>query len=193
MVTATDFLARFTAEYDAARQRHTDAEWSAAWCDNKPGAWTRLMIGAEDAVMRSVAHRLGRTCARGEPLRYDAVFVRGGAERWEQFPILVAIEHENSWGTFHGEIAKLCTIRCPLKVGLTYLPLGGRSFDHVADEITQDIETWFGAIKSQTAEDPAAEYLFVVGREVEPQGLPLEWHALAFRAGDGPQGSFQPV
>jgi hypothetical protein len=187
MVCAKDFLAGFTAEYDAARRGHTDAAWADAWCDRPPGAWTRLMIKAEDAVMRSVAPRLGLTCVPGEPLHYDAVFIKGGAERWERFPILVAIEHENSWGTFHGEIAKLLTIRCPLKVGVTYLPVGdGRTFDMVTGTITRHIENWFGLIKRHTAEDPAAEYLFVIGREVEP--LKLEWYALAFRASDGPQG-----
>ena len=190
MVCANDFLASFTAEYDAARRGHTEAAWAAIWGDEK--AWTRLMIKEKDAVMRSVAPRLGLTCAPGEPLRYDAVFVSGGAEQWERFPILVAIEHENSWGKFDHEIAKLFTIRCPLKVGVTYLPLNwGHQFNMVVGKISRHIETWFGLIKCHSAEDPAVEYLFMIGREVEP--LKLEWNALAFRAGDGPQGSFQPI
>jgi hypothetical protein len=182
MVCAKDFLAGFIAEFDAARQRHTDEAWAAAWSDS--AAWTRLML----PVIRSVAPRLALTCAPGEPLSYDAVFVRGGAEQWERFPILVAIEHENYWGRFEHEIGKLFTIRCPLKVGMTYLTLSQGQFDKVAGKIERHIEKWFGAIKP--AEDPDAEYLFIIGREIEP--LKIEWHALAFRAGDGPH-PFQPV
>jgi hypothetical protein len=48
MVCAKDFLAGFTAEYDAARRGHTDAAWAAIWGDET--AWTRLMIKENDAV-----------------------------------------------------------------------------------------------------------------------------------------------
>ena len=88
--------------------------------------WSDLMIynakpsSDEDAVVRTVASQLGLKCYPREPLHLDAVFVKRDAESWEWFPVLVAIEHENAPAKFETEVQKLLSIRCPLKVGITY-------------------------------------------------------------------------
>jgi hypothetical protein len=189
MVSAKDFRTKFVTAYRAARERHRE-EWDAVWTDIS--RWSGLMIynakpsSDEDAVVRTVASQLGLKCYSREPLTFDAVFVKPDAESWEWFPVLVAIEHENARLTFEGEVQKLLSIRCPLKVGITYvLRDTNRRFADLRSGIAKIIENGFNTINAEIVEDAKTEYLFLIGTEVEPREL--QWFPLEFRAGDGPR------
>ncbi|MBW4022614.1 MAG: hypothetical protein HIU92_05645 [Proteobacteria bacterium] len=116
MVTAERFLTHFTALYDEQRAALSDEEWGIVWGD--ASSWSSFMIYDEKSVVRKLAETLNLTCFNGEPMRLDAVFTPTAKYDW--FPIAVAIEHENNHRGFHGEINKLLSIKCPLKVGVTY-------------------------------------------------------------------------
>ncbi len=182
-VSAKDFRAKFIAAYRTARENHS-GEWDVIWTNTN--RWSSLMIyNAEDAVVRAVASQVGLKCYRGEPLNLDAVFVKHDAKDWEWFPILVAVEHENKRTTFGGEVEKLLSIRCPLKVGITYaLCDTNRPFADQRSEIASVIKNKFSTIKAKIIEDANTEYLFLMGTEVTPRAL--QWFSLEFRAGDGP-------
>jgi hypothetical protein len=193
MVSAKDFRTGFVAAYRAARERHRN-DWRDTWMSTV--RWSGLMIynakpsADEDAVVRSVASDLGLKCHRGEPFGFDAVFYKRDAENWEWewFPILVAIEHENARTIFDGEVKKLLSIRCALKVGITYalsdtnLPFAG-----IHSGIARNIENRFNTIQAAIIEDPKTEYLFLIGTETKDELFELKWYSLEFRAGDGPR------
>lgn len=189
MGSAKDFRTEFVAAYRAARERHHD-DWDAIWSD--VNRWSALMIynakpsSDEDAVVRTVASQLGLSCHPGEPLRVDAVFVKGNAAKRVSFPALVAVEHENVWQTFAVEIQRLLSIRCRLKVGITYsLRDPNNPFAERHSCIARMIENNFNTINSEISEDNNTQYLFLIGTEVEVREL--EWFSFEFRAGDGPR------
>jgi hypothetical protein len=110
--------------------------------------------------------------------------------------MVVALEHENLDLNFRHEIRKLMSVRCPLKVGITYtwcnpavLPCAwheGRRAD-----IQQHVCVAYSRIASVIAEDSRTEYVFLVGSEEQEK----EWtrYALTFPAGTGPSGGFVAV
>ena len=145
-----------------------------------------MLIYDDDAVIRKVAPRLGLRCLRGEPFRLDAVFRLENDKPW--YPPHVAVEHENNPHGFRTELRALLSIRCPLKVGITYTLTSdvGRtgSLSALRDTITRDIREAFAAFDALNKEDPNAEYLFLVGSEEEP--YELRWFSQSFRSGTGP-------
>jgi hypothetical protein len=192
MVSAKDFCAKFITAYRAAREHHR-TDWEAIWMDTR--RWSGMMIydakpyQENDAVVRTVASQLGLKCYPREPLSFDAVFVKLDTPSWDWFPVLVAIEHENNPHTFDDEVKKLLSIRCPLKVGITYA-LSSDTRGNPADihgKIARSIENRFNTIKGEVMEDAETQYLFLIGSEVERGQRELQWFSLEFRAGDGPR------
>jgi hypothetical protein len=156
MTNATEFVAAFVASYDEARRRFSH-EWSHIWGTS----WSQFMIWDEQSVIRVVADKLKLQCHPGEPLRLDAVFHAPG-DRWSWFPIRVVIEHENSPVTFDNEVQKLLSIRCPVKVGITYSLTsdvrGDRSWlEKLHSRIAQSIRGHFAAMDALIKEDPETE------------------------------------
>jgi hypothetical protein len=139
-----------------------------------------------EAVVQTVADRLGLKRHPREPLSFDAVFVQPDAPAWDWFPFVVAVEHENDFGRFDGEIKKLLSVRCKLEVGITYV-IGDKSRNSGAAraKIASWIERLYATIESEISEDPNTEYLFLMGCEVGGQ-RELEWFSIDFRSGDGP-------
>jgi hypothetical protein len=118
--TAAKFRDRFVQSYDEVRQAfRTTTEWSLkGWPQ-----WTGLMLAHPSSVLAKAAQKLGLHYYDGEPLRLDAVF---SADDGAWFPVVAAIEHENVRKDFvKSEVAKLLTIRCPLKVGITHVGRSG--------------------------------------------------------------------
>jgi hypothetical protein len=145
-----------------------------------------------ESVVASTALRLGLDYWEREPFRLDGVFYRRGTavEHNFPFPILVAIEHENDFRTFHTEITRLLSIRCPLKVGITYEPRSASSHNQSEKDLNSlkaCISRRNQEISQIITEDAKAEYLFLVGVERNP--FELTWFALSFRATDGPEES----
>jgi hypothetical protein len=133
-----------------------------------------------------VANDLGLTCHPGEPLRLDGVFTSADAPRWEWFPCIVAVEHENNPSTFGNEVRKLLSVRCPLKVGITYaMSSDTRDPTRLCAGIAAEITKPFGLVNQLLPEDGSTEYLFLVGVEMPVGQRELAWHSLHFRAGDG--------
>jgi hypothetical protein len=161
-----------------------DAGWRTRWTNTYE--WSRFMIYGDNNVNNSVVHatanKLNLIRYGGEPLRLDAVFSES-RELW--FPMIVALEHENSPYTFNSEIWSLLSVRVPLKVGINYALRDPRSpQDAVIESIRSAIARQFELIDNVTREDSRSEY-FLIGRE----GLEyeLEWLSLAFTAGRGPR------
>ena len=183
--TAVQFYDAFLKRYEQERKSHNDNEWEKVWTDTN--LWSNLMIYRKNAVLREVAQSLYLQCYDREPLRLDAVFTTPdpkSQQLWDWFPIIVAIEHENNpWG-FHGEINKLFSICCALKVGITYALLDQRKKpDEIKRIILDRIKRSYESRGSLINEDPKTEYLFLIGHECKPRMI--EWSALMFNAGQG--------
>jgi hypothetical protein len=181
---AVDFLTAFREYYDEARKRKSEIEWRNNWHNTRD--WSQMLIYDEDAEIRKVAPRLGLQCLRGEPFRLDAVFQLANDKPW--CPPHVAIEHENNPHGFRTELRALLSIRCPLKVGITYtLRSDARSAEKLSalrDTITRDIREAFAAFEALNNEDPDTEYLFLVGSEEKPHEL--RWFSRIFCSVTGP-------
>jgi hypothetical protein len=145
-----------------------------------------MMIYEDNAVVRNVASHLHLQCVRGEPFRLDAVFEAKEDKPW--YPPHVAIEHENNPHGFQTELRALLSIRCPLKVGITYAltsDLGSTgSLTKLRDKIANQIRDAHLAFAALTREDPDTEYLFLLGSE-EKLGE-LRWYSIMFRSSAGP-------
>src|SRR5580658_3153210 len=84
---------------------------------------------------------------------------------------------------------KLLSVRCPLKVGITYSRLDGQENTDgnrlgVRERIHADITEALSRVRDAIGEDPATEYLFLIGAEEKP--TEMSWFALSFTAADGP-------
>ena len=181
MTFAADFRAAFLAAYQQARERYGPAEWEEMWTD--PKAWSKVMIYNEDAVVRVVAPRLNLQCWPGEPLHLDAIFFERDADYW--LPIHIAIEHENAASGFREEIQKLLSIRCPLKVGITYgLTSDSGSLSDLRARTEDKIRQEIFAVNAVMQEDLRTEYLFLIGCEIKR--FELQWFSLIFNAASGP-------
>jgi hypothetical protein len=104
-------------------------------------------------------------------------------------PLLVGVEHENDIRTFVQEIVKLGHVICPLKVGVTYLVAGTSPplAAVIADgqqQIRRLAEGSLSARNQYVREDPATEYLYLLG--VESRMRECEWFGLTFTAAAGP-------
>ncbi len=101
----------------------------------------------------------------------------------------VAFEHENDHRGFLQEIVKLLSVRCPLKVGVTYTLLFGernnpQARQEILKSIGEQVDRSFAMIQGVTGEDTTTEYLFLVGAEETVREL--KWYKLRFSAATGP-------
>jgi hypothetical protein len=182
MTSATDFHTAFLKVFEQKRKRFDDAQWQSNWTNTKD--WSQLMIYDPEAVVRLVAPNLNLRCWVGEPFRLDAVFhIENAARSW--FPMRVAIEHENDPLGFGDEIQKLLSVRCPLKVGITYALIGDGSQSDLQGGVEDEIRREFDEANALTREDGTTEYLFLLGCEVNRE---LQWRKLIFNAATGPKG-----
>jgi hypothetical protein len=184
------FCAAFNKEYAATRLMYSKEEWKHVWDSNE--AWNHLMLWNPDPpqvrpLLELVADEMGfEYWNKGEPFRIDAAFVHEDRRvpGSVPFPMLVAIEHENAVNTLEEEMAKLLHLRCLLKIAITYPPPGARNGPQVVlwqDKIKSWAQKMEASLGRYTGEDPAAEYLFLLGVEEEPQ-LHV-WNALSFSSG----------
>ena len=190
-LTAKTFCDTFLKSYSKVRAAFTDEErWIQVWTTQ----WNALMVWQPTAtfhppqeIQRSVladtAAELGLHYQNGEPLRLDAVF--SGQQAW--FPILAAIEHENNCSGFESEVTKLLSVRCLLKVGITYTYGSSERRQKSLEYIEQIIKENFVKISRAVGEDRRTEYLFLVGIEVPERPKELSWYGLDFQACEGPQ------
>jgi hypothetical protein len=196
-LSARVFRNTFVASYCKVRASFSNEErWGQVWHESRQ--WNGLMMSRPGelclpaeiraSVLADVAERLG-LCYPGyypgcQPLMFDAVF----SDREDWFPIRAAIEHENDQRDFWSEVCKLLSVRCPLKVGITYAHTREK-----LGEIEQTIQDNSALILKVVGEHPKTEYLFLVGKTSDTEKK-ITWYSLDFRADDGPQGrTFQLV
>ncbi len=145
-----------------------------------------------DSVLNATRKKLGLEYWPGEALTLDAVFYRGSSDVPFPFPIIAALEHELNSSIFHHEVAKLLSIRCPLKVGITYINYGvsagtAQRQQTALKTIHERICAKFEKVSSEIRESEETEYLFLIGIE---EGLRrLFWHSIEFSARRGPSGA----
>jgi hypothetical protein len=185
--SAIQFGHAFLRSYAECRVALADTAWHETW--RSPDRWTALMLSEGASVIAKTAECLKVEYRKREPLRLDAVFCCNKSAHLHlspPFPVLVAIEHENDPDCFDEEIRKLCLVRCPLKVGITYT-LGGPSIDHALERerIRCGIVKWISRMNRIIGEERTTEYAFLVGSE-EEKLKELQWYALIFSASDGP-------
>lgn len=187
MSIAIEFHESFLKQYEKTRNSYGDTEWAEIWIDTN--MWSNLMIYNNDSVIRRIAPDLNLQSYNREPLRLDAVFTTsdpGHQKLWDWFPIVFAVEHENDPRGFHGEIHKLFSINCPLKVGITYALLDMKKDPiEIKKLIHNRINYAHSARNKLIREDPQTKYLFLVGVEERPRIL--SWSALTFRADQNPE------
>lgn len=101
-------------------------------------------------------------CHNGEPLDLDTVFTTS-PDKWDWFPISIALEHENNLIGVHGEIKKLISIDCPLKVMITYSLIEEKKIEWVKGKIRK---SFFDALHvTDHLCSRNSEYLFIIGDE----------------------------
>jgi hypothetical protein len=198
-ITADIFAKTFLHAYESTRSRFSDkSDWEQVF-PSKP--WTKVVLKGRDntddryargtQILVQVAHDLGLYYADGEPLHLDAVFF-SRQPSWA--PIYAAIEHENNWRTFEREVQKLLSVRCRLKVGITYLYIARSTNLERALRILceQRIKPhWDVCCDAVGQENGDSEYLFLVGTETRCKEL--DWYFKAFRAKDGYKDGFSPL
>jgi hypothetical protein len=180
---AEGFLRAFLESYKDCRQSYTEPEWELVWSASEvwnclmPWTTTRPELARESSepVLAKVAEKLGLDYWEREPLGLDgALYPKGGnVDYGFPFPILVAIEHENDRTGFISEVQKLLSVRCPLKVGITYV-LGDTDSSVWLAVLGQQAKRKFERIAQFISEDPATEYLLLVGCEEEPHEI--KWY-----------------
>src|SRR6266571_3416465 len=193
MVTARDFVARFAEAYAECRGCFPDRDqWNLVWTTH----WNRFVLWNPVApqtkpLLRLVAEKLDLVWWDREPFRLDGAMVPADHRVVGScpLPLLVGVEHENDLRTFVQEILKLVHVICPLKVGITYLVAGTAPPSSVAvsdsqNQIRRLAQTALSDRNQHVREDPATEYLYLLG--VESQMRECEWSALTFTAAAGP-------
>ena len=182
------FVHAFLSAYNDATRLFQGAAWEQLWKLH----WNRFMLWnpllpQERPVLRISADRMGLTYWDREPFRVDAAFVRPDFRVIVNLPVplVVAIEHENDFRTFHQEIAKLSHIWRPLKVGITYSLLTVPAKELELETLQLQVKNWLREINDriEIGEASDAEYLYLIG--VEMPGLNLEWYAYGYTAGNG--------
>ncbi len=194
--TAKAFCERFLKSYSKLRAAFTDDErWREIWTYQ----WNEVMLWQptttfhppqeiQRSVLAQTADELGLHYENGEPLRLDAVF---SSDKKTWFPILVAVEHENNCRGFESEVTKLLSVRCSLKVGITYSYTSSAQRQQSLDDIQRIVKENFAKISNVVGEDQGTEYLFLVGTEVSERPRELSWFAIDFRASEGPERRLQ--
>ena len=188
--TAAQFAQTFVESYLAQRNLFSGEAWSELWTNR----WNTFILWNPSGpqtktVLSETAERLGLTYWEREPFRLDGAFLEPEAKTIGNYrvPITVAIEHENDVRTFDQEIAKLFQIRCPLKVGITYL-LGpvtaGQQLERWQNQIKTHVVDISQLLNHSVVEDPRTEYCLLLGHERE--GLILEWWAATFGSDPSP-------
>src|ERR1700722_8003160 len=174
--TAKAFRDAFIASYDRFRRAYSaDDRWRDCWELHptepvlaRPSQSDRLPPEIQESLLTQTAREMGLRYSAREQLNLDAIFssTRSSQEH-EWFPILVAIEHENDRTGFETEVDKLLSVRCPLKVGITYsLYSEEAQVQGRLQEIATCVGERFKEIRSAIEEDPKTEYLFLVGVEL---------------------------
>jgi hypothetical protein len=200
---AQQFLSCFLEAYHHSRHQ-CRPEWEQVWMEQ--WGWDSFMLwkthlpkGLENdgCVLHQTAAKMGLTYWEREPLKIDRAFYQEGPVAYGfPFPLLVLIEHESKHGGFLHEIMKLLSVRCPLKVGITYSRLDGQNNTAenrlgVREKIHANITEAFSKVRAVIGEDSVTEYLFLIGAEEEQKEM--TWYALSFSAagGPGPGGFFR--
>jgi hypothetical protein len=181
-LTAESFRKAFVDSYFKARRCFSPERWAAIW--DFP-VWTEMMLKAapremEQPILAEIAASLGFRYEHSEPLRLDAVFSDNPGR---DFPIKVAVEHENKWRNFWCAIERLLLVRCPLKVGITYT--SRVQTEECFRTICEDASKSFLLIRNIVGEESKTEYLFLVG--VETLEREISWYFLEFTGTDGPE------
>jgi hypothetical protein len=187
---SAQFREAFGGSYARIRDAYSDDEWARVWLNGD--AWNHLMLWKpyppqDQPLLQLVATEMGLQYWNvGEPFRVDAAFVPSGRRVFGSvpFPVVAAIEHEHNVGTIQEEMAKLFHIRCPLKVAITYAPpkaIGGEGLTLWERKIQSWAKELSDTLTRYVSEDPATEYLFLLG--VEGKGYALMWKFLTFSAG----------
>ena len=169
-LNAEGFLKAFIQSYNE-KFNENQKIWENIWTNTY--SWSTFMI---KHVIGNMEDRIGLRCHNGEPLRLDAVFTT--SDKWDWFPISIALEHENNPAGVHGEINKLISIDCQLKVMITYSIIGEKKIEWVKRKI---IESFFEALhRADHLCSRNREYLFIIGDE---NGHPreLSWEYAIFR------------
>ena len=164
MPTAEGFLEAFIKKYNEKHYENQE-QWEVIWTDTYN--WSNFII---ECVIKSINYENLR-CHNGEPLRLDAVFT--GANLWDWFPISIALEHENNPIGVHGEIKKLISIDCPLKVLITYSLIGEKEVNWVKEKIRK---SFFESLhRTDHLLSRNSEYLFIIGKELHDKPKELSW------------------
>jgi hypothetical protein len=185
---AETFCNAFVDWYTRIRAAFSDERWKEIWSIHanvvlwQPTERYRPPEEIERGVLAETARELNLFYRNGEPLRLDAVF--STRERW--FPISVAIEHEYSWSGFTAEIDKLLSVRCPLKVGITYVYGRRAKQESNMQRIEEWIKSSYSMVLATIEEDETTEYLFLIAAEAEEE-REVVWYALHFNAAEGPE------
>ena len=190
MVDAGLFLKTFVDVYKAKEKdcrNENQANWKEIWTNTYK--WSMFMLDEENSVIKTVAKDMKLACARGEPLRLDAIFTTPQRyENWDWFPILAAIEHENEPNGFHGEIKKLVSVQCGLKVGITYALYDGNKKSAFTTTVKAKVERDFlEAIKvvDKRFKGIDQEYLFIIGEERADRLQTLVWNFWIYNPKNG--------
>ncbi len=204
--SAAEFISAFATSYSELRHAYERDEWCELWEQNLNVFWNWFMMWKSNrpktcrgpSVLEATASLLSLEYWEREPLKLDGAFYREDAQLDYDlpFPMLVAVEHENFDTDFRHEIRKLMSVRCPLKVGITYTwdnrsVLPPALHERRREVLEQHVCTNYRRIASVIAEDPQTEYVFLVGSEEEEREW--TWYALTFSAGTGPSGGFVVV
>lgn len=184
---AEAFARAFVAAYREARASLDDAEWSAVWDDTSKWNWF-VLWGPRSPVVERAASRVGLEYYQRELFQFDGVFTRREPQHVGvyRFPLAGVVEHENDIRGFEVEIAKLCHIRCPLKVGITYVlqpPPAGRDAAGWRERVMEWATLHSEQANREIRESPETEYCLLVG--VQTAVRELQWWTLCFNAEQG--------
>lgn len=174
MANAETFFKAFVSSY-YNKKKQKSGIWNDIWSDTNK--WSCFMIYNDDSVVRGIASELDLKCFPREPLHIDAVFTK--TQEWSWFPISIAVEHENDPSGFHGEIEKLMSIDCPLKVGITYSILGDKKVEYVRNKIEKSFFESLEMVK--TIGERSCEYVFIIGNEIEGHEKEIFWEYAVFQ------------
>jgi hypothetical protein len=191
------FLAEFLKAYSTSHDSLGELELqkrvyypAKRWSSTEDLAWTYFMLQPPppEGMIKPVLHQTADALnlkPRHEALKIDLVLyseeLAPTPNKEIPLPIIIAVEHECNRRTFRQEIKKLLSVRCLLKVGITYIGNEGFKTNGILSEIRGEIMSLRQQADGPIGEDPKAEYLFLVGVDVEKEG-PAPWHALQFRA-----------
>ena len=117
------------------------------------------------SVTQRTADKLGLEYCDVNQLQFDGLLCAKGCKS-PFSPILSALEHENVHPGFDTEIWKLMSVRCPLKVGITYSINERNGKRHLLlEQLRERVMRHFEAVNHVVGEDPSTEYAFLLGCE----------------------------